>query len=874
MLLEWIAKTFDLSTVRARSTLRAAGFHFLFVASITALKSSTNALYLARRDPADLPWLYLGTAGIVAAITVLLGNRLGVMSAKPILRRSLSVVAVLLTIFGTLAALDVRAGLGVLYVTGEAAATALSILFWARLGEVFDVRAAKRVFGAIGAAGMAGAVVGGLAVTAMTKVDAPSEIWVFAAAIGLLASRPLIGRSDAQGMLRRERVSLGQGLAYAVQGKFPLSVATLVLLFAVHASSIDFVFRLSTHHFEGGHEASMAAMFGLLNAVVGVAAIGFQSAITARLLKRLGVFAYLSIVPGLSVVAALVAFAMPTTFAPLFVMKALEMMGSYSLNATGLQLLYNPMPEAVRGSVRAVIDGAVKKLGAALGGLMLLLLGGLLIHQDLLALVIALGSLLLLWIALLRPLYLVALEQKLGDRGLSVLPVIDPTERSTRQQMVRALYADDAGTVLAAISVLSELDDFDFSPHIAALIAHPAEAVRLKAIGLVKSAPDPAYVPFLVSVIRDRARHHKAQAARALVAIDPGAARRVLEPILSVPDGLAVDEPGLTSAAIAAFLGDDPDDADPVVRLARNALESMLEALPERSPAERRRLARLLGMLGPGPYAHHLGELLEDSNITVRSAAIDAATLAPDARLPEFLIRELGDRGLQRAVRSALAVYGDAAVPMLARFLDDRRIEVGVRVQVPAILRMIGTKTAADAMLFSNRQDDAYLRYVIIVELTRMRRQHPDLKFDRPQTEGAALRRLRAYTHYRPIHADLVAGGEPFELVARAIDDRVRQNLQAGLRLLGLLFDMKAMESAYFGFLQGNHADAVELVDVALDGAAIRDEVLSHVEPMAPPGQAKVANERAFALVEGRDVLLASVAWQTLRRMGEHPPDV
>ena len=554
-------------------------------------------------------------------------------------------------------------------------------------------------------------------------------------------------------------------------------------------------------------------------------------------------------------------------------MKALEMMGSYSLNSTGFQLLYNPMPEGVRGSVRAVIDGAVKKLGAAVGGLMLLALGALLVEREMLLLVMALGAALLLWIALLRPLYLVALEQKLGDRGLSVLPVIDPTERSTRQQMIRALHADDGKTTLAAISVLSELEDFDFSRHIAALIAHPAEAVRLKAISLVRQSPSPAYVPFLVSVIRDRARHHKAQAARALVLVDPSAARQVLEPILRAPPSM--DEPGLTSAAIAAFLsGGTPDDMDPVVRLARGALESMIADAPERSLNERRSLAQLLGILGPGPYAQHLADLIEDSNVTVRSAAIDASALAPDARLPEFLIRELGNRDMQRPVRKALSVYGDAVVPMLARFLDDRRIEVAVRCQVPAILRMIGTDEAAAAMLYSNRHDDAYLRYTIIAELGRMRRAHPELQLDREHTGGAALRRLRAFTHYRPIHADLAAGGRDFELLARAIGDRDRQNLQAGLRLLGLLFDMKAMESAYHGFMQGIHGDAVELVDVAMAGSSVRDEVLSHLEPAPPPGHARDALERAFALVEGRDVMLASLAWQTLRRMGEHPPDV
>ena len=57
-MLRLIAKTFDLSMVRARSTLRAAIFNFLFVAGVTGLKSATNALYLARRGPEDFGFTF------------------------------------------------------------------------------------------------------------------------------------------------------------------------------------------------------------------------------------------------------------------------------------------------------------------------------------------------------------------------------------------------------------------------------------------------------------------------------------------------------------------------------------------------------------------------------------------------------------------------------------------------------------------------------------------------------------------------------------------------------------------------------------------------------------------------------------------------
>jgi CRP-like cAMP-binding protein len=214
---------------------------------------------------------------------------------------------------------------------------------------------------------------------------------------------------------------------------------------------------------------------------------------------------------------------------------------------------------------------------------------------------------------------------------------------------------------------------------------------------------------------------------------------------------------------------------------------------------------------------------------------------------------------------------------MLAQVLDDRRIDVLVRVQVPRVLRRIGTAKAANAMLYSNIQDDAYLRYVIVAELCRMRRNQRDLVFDKGRTQAAALRRLRAYDHYRPFAADLSLAPPEYRLLYRAAQDRVRQNLEASLRLLGLLHDLGTMENALLGMSRGDRAsraDAVEIIDVALTGSEVREEVLRYLESGPAVGDTDRAKERALALVEGRDIQLAMIAQETLRRLGEDPPEV
>lgn len=872
-MLRVIAKLYGLSVVQARSMVKAGLFFFAFVAGVTAFKSATNALFLARRNPADLPYLYLSTALVITLVTVGLGRQLARMPAKPVLRRGVLWVSGLLLVLSALAAFDVRPALGVLYVAGEAYATAISVLLWARLGEVFDVRSAKRVFGAIAAAGMAGAVLGGLSVKAFAHV-VPSAVWCFFAALSLLAVRPLLGRGVGGGQIHRKKLSVVEGLSYAVKDRYPRGVALLVLLLAVQTAAVDFVFRTQAAAIERGDEAALASLFGGLNAVVGVGAILFQFGLTRPLLSRLGVFAFLSVVPVLSLGAVGAAAAWPASFWPIFALKTFEMMGSLSLNQPALGLLYNPMPVQTRDAVRAMVDGAVKKLGGAVGGVLLLAFGAALQGSLLLALVAGMALLLLVMVRALRPAYLAALERKLGARIASPGSGIDVSDRATRERLVRTLAEDeDGGRVLAALAVLERAEDQDLSPLVPRLLSHPDVRVRAQAIAHIQDHPDPSYAALLMQVIRRDSRAPTAEAARALALVDPEGARLVLEPFLEPGPGPRGDA-RLLCAAIEALL---PDGEGGQTRGSPRAVERLQELLARgraAPSAERREVVRLLGHLGPGPFAWRLASYLDDLDRTVQRLAIQSAGRALDPALPPKLAHRLEDRRVRREVIEALAAYGDEVVPFLAETLDDRRLPTSLRVHLPRVLRRIGTDAAIEAMLFSNVRDDAFLRHVTVQELARVRKERPEARFDRERLQQATLRRLKAYAHYRPIALDLAAGGPPYTLLRRATEDRVRQNLQNAVTLLGILYDPAVMATVQRGLERGAVADALELLDVTLEGSGLRGEVLRSLEAPEISVAPDRAKAQAEALVGGRDIQLAAIAYETLRRMGEDPPEV
>ena len=149
------------------------------------------------------------------------------------------------------------------------------------------------------------------------------------------------------------------------------------------------------------------------------------------------------------------------------------MMGSLSLHQPALGILYNPMPVGTRDSVRAVVDGAVKKLGGAVGGVLLLVFGALLPARLLVGVAIGLAVALLWRIFRLRGRYLAALAAKLAAPGGRSVPAIDPADRSTRQRLLTALEAPDPRTVLRALEILAQHWGPDLALYLVRLLTHP-----------------------------------------------------------------------------------------------------------------------------------------------------------------------------------------------------------------------------------------------------------------------------------------------------------------------------------------------------------------------------------------------------------------
>jgi hypothetical protein len=273
--------------------------------------------------------------------------------------------------------------------------------------------------------------------------------------------------------------------------------------------------------------------------------------------------------------------------------------------------------------------------------------------------------------------------------------------------------------------------------------------------------------------------------------------------------------------------------------------------------------------MGATPFLPTLSSLLQDPEPSVRRLACQSVGRLKHPKLVNDLVAMLKDRSVRDAARQAMAKYGDDIVDYLARLLDDRSAPLALRLELPRILSSIGTARAVNALLFSNIVDNATLRYRIAQALFDLMRARPDLPLDAQRVDQAAQRRLRAYRHYRGVlRAFERTTDSAYAPLIRALRDRVSQNLEMALRLVGLKRDPERMQRVFAGLDARKsklRAEALELVDVALAGDPIRAVLLKHLEEETLSGQDP--EDELRALLRSRDPLLRGLAEMVALRL-------
>jgi len=696
---------------------------FLFFFSLLALVTlaqtvglvGAETLFLSRLGSAALPRAFVGAALATVFASLAYAAVVGRARNDGLFAVLLLLAAALLAGGGLAAARGAPAAAPLLFGAFFTTQAVFLNHYWTFVGDFFDTLASKRLFPLFMAGSSIGGGAGGALALALAGA-APPEALIGAWAAGLATAAALL-------RLSRARIRRWGPLGYEESDESSVAGLRAALLYArgspmsrwLVLSALGMVMALFATQYLYSEAfvraypepADLAAFVGAFLVASNAFELFVETVLTPRLIRTFGV-ASANLLHPLLTLATFGVLALDFSLAPAVAARLNRETLDNALAQPVRHLVYNALPERLRGRMRAFLEGIVVYSGMAVAGAALLALpGGLRGERDVWLLCALGAALALLYFAAnaaVRRAYLATLVEELRQGRLDLRDVGDALgdfEVTRLAALWRELLARRApGASAAGLELAPLLAERGLVEPLVYAAGHRDADVRLASVEALGSVPGEAARAALLGALHDREPAVRVAALRGLGQGDaspgapPAAVReRLADPVADVRAEAALRS-GAEGHALLERMARSPESAEAVAALARlpsslqwlareragdsapavcaAALEALVRLGAEDSvptaegaprvehpaPAVRLAAVAMLGAQATEAAAAALGGALDDSVRAVRAAGADA-------------LGRLGDRGVAAAspllearglwtVDAALAAIGAA----------------------------------------------------------------------------------------------------------------------------------------------------------------------------------------------------------------------
>lgn len=851
---------FDVREGERRQVALAFAALLGITAAHTVLETARDALFLTRVPVQRLPILYVA----IAALGLLVVRASAALDARSEGRRP-AIDPVTTSLVGAAAvtvgfwALTATGHVGVLYAlytyTGLFAAFVAGRL-WIRLGDLFTVAQAKRVYGLIGTGAVLGAVLGAAAARAMlSSLPVRSLLLVGAAALVVTAvptwslSRLPAGGPSPRGRARRpdtagEAPSITGDARKVLADGYLSRLLLLVLLSSVAATFVDFVFKSEV--VSRTAPAELGRFFASVSLALNAGALVAQLFLVGPLLRALGVHRALYVVPILLALGA-VSVVSGLGLAAALGLRAVDGTLKHSLHKTSQELLFVPLSDSVRARVKPIVDLVGQRGGQAAASVAILALSSFAGPKALGAAVVLLAACWLVVAWQIRPRYLDVFRRTLEEGHIDLDLGVHELDLDAVEALLTALSSRRDGEVLAALDLFAAQSRARLLP--ALILYHPSKAVVLRALPLLVAEKRTDFVPICDRLLAHPDAEIRAAALRARVAVLPDDA--FLRSLLTDP------EAEVRAVALVALLSRGataPDEIDralgPLLRggtAARRALcQAIVAGVDPGAPTEVREKLAAMALT-----------LSRDEDAGVRGEAATAmGALADEALFPRLVELMAGRVEAERCI-DAFATVGASAVPFVDRALERRRLPREVRWRLVRALSRMPAEVATPVLaahLAGTR--DGMMRYRLLRALTTLQSAVGPLALDRGLLADLAHKTVEAITRalaMRLAHERLRKGtpraGETAagELIEKLLSDKEAEGVERLMLVLGLLHPEESFARIRRGLSSKSakaRASSRELLEGLLTGD-LKARVLTLLDDVTPEARlARLGGER------------------------------
>jgi AAA family ATP:ADP antiporter len=858
-------------------------YSFLAMAGYNVVKPATRSQFIDSLGANNIPYVQL-VAGLIMGFVIQ-----GYTSLMRFLPRRWVFAATQAVMVGVLVLFWVLFKTGeswvsvAFYLWGVLAGSLLISQFWSLANDIYDARQAKRIFGFIGGGASLGGIIGaGIAGQYARAIGTNNLLLVAAVLLALcgvivstIAKRERTGGAEPatpekkeKGMSPREAVSL------LIKSKHFQIIALVISFAAIGAGIVEQQVNMAAMVIPGkdGRTAFLA------NVIFYSSIAGFiiQMTLTSRVHRLLGIGFALLLMPFTLGGTGVLMLAIPALWTA-STARVLDTALRYTVDKTTREILFMPLPTAMKYRAKPFADVAVDRFAKGLGAAILIVAinaaGFTWWQLSWISLVVA-----TLWIFMAlraRREYMRSFRRSLETREMEVNELkVSGADLSTIETLVQELSNTDPARVVYAIDMLESLEKRSLVTPL--LLYHESPDVRrraLRAIGAVRRDIAVSWLPQVRRMLSDADSGVRAAAIVAICDINNEDAATLSRPLLGDADARI-----RVTAAVALAASSNPSDVD----AAEAALIDLASDARGSSRSVRQDVAAAIRHIDNPRFRRLLIPLLYDEAPEVAHEAMESVQAAgtSDFIFVPTLIALLRNRQLKARAREVIVSYGEPVVDVLAHFMRDADEDIWVRRHIPTALSQIPSQKSVDVLIAALDEPDGFLRYKVIAALERLRRTDVPLTFPREKLEAQTLREGSHFFNFLSLHANLFGRKSlDSDLLSKTLDQKMERARDRVYRLLALIYPWRDIGAAQWTLAHGDarsRASASEYLDNILTGQ-LRKRIMPVLEDLPIEERTRRGNvllktrprdveDTLLHLINDDDQVVAAVAIDVVRQ--------
>jgi len=852
-------------------------YYYLVLVTNYFLKPTRDSLFLIRLGAEQLPPTFILIALVVLPVTTSYARFSSSMPLTRLINFTTAILVVNLLILRGLIELDETWVYYLFYVWVSIYGVLSTSQFWLFANTVLNPTQAKRLFPLLNVGGILGAVTGGEVTSfVVTSADVAPENLLFFCMAFLMICIILLNvmwsmKAKETGIVsspapaeEKQRESLKQMIGAVRQSRSLRFIVGMIALMVIVTAIVDFQFKsISVETYQD--KATLTSFLGKFYGRIGLIALLIQMFLSSRLIRVLGVGGAILFLPISLMLGSVALFIVPGLWTAV-ALRGADQSFRYSLNKTGLELLFIPVPKKLKKRTKVFIDVFIDQVAQGVSGILLLVftlvLG--LSMRSLSLVAVGLGGLWTIMAIRAYREYIDAFRKALERREIDLEELrINIQDTASVESLVRTLRSPSERQIIYALDMLQSVEDADVGLAVLPLLTHQMAEIRRKALLVLWTMPQAVTLDQLDLLLEDADPNVRLAAMSVICQKNP-------DPVPLLKTYLINPDLKIRSAAVVCIAHQDNPDVGSLIDV--ELLETLLVFDGDDGGLLRVQMARALGTLNEPAFRPYLLQLMRDPSTVVAGPAIESGGVTRDPEFVPYLIDLLAVSTFRGVALQALVTYGAQIQGALQKTLLEDAGNIVIKQTLPRILRQIANQTSIEILLGALDQVQPALQYPIIKALNKLR-LYPQLEIDEERINASLIHEAQTYYEMQTIRQLPWEDSSSVQLLSRSLLDRQHRSLELMFRLMGLRHPPQDIYNAYEGIISRDEslrASAVEFLDNLLHHTIKRylfpiiDQI--SVEDTIHKGRSlfryglESTDQALSHLIQGRDIWLQACA--------------